>query len=397
MTNKEIAVEGAKYLLNTYKRPEVAFVKGQGARLWDADGKEYIDFLAGIAVNSLGCNYSKLVETIGEQCSKIMHSSNLYWIEPQVELAKLLCENSFGDKVFFCNSGTEANEAAIKTARKYSIRKYGLHRCEIISMLNSFHGRTLGALAATGQEKYHQSFLPMVPGFKFGKFNDIESIKSLVNENVCAIIMEPVQGEGGINPAKVEFVQALKQICEENDILLIFDEVQCGVGRTGTLFAYEQLGVVPDIMTLAKGLAGGVPIGAMVVNKKLSNVLVPGDHGSTFGGNHLACSAGCMVLKEIKDVLLKKVKSSSEYFFKKLHEMKEELTSIEFITGMGLMIGVKLNVDSGVVSERCLQKGLVINSLGNNMLRIVPPLVINEEDIDEGLDILKSVLLEVQG
>lgn len=392
MGNKEIVSEGSKYILNTYKRAEVAFVSGNGARVWDADGKEYIDFLAGIAVSSLGYNHSKLNQTIKDQSEKILHSSNLFWIEPQVKLAKMICENSFGDKVFFCNSGTEANEAAIKIARKYGLSKYGQERYEIVSMVNSFHGRTLGALAATGQEKYHKSFLPMLPGFRFAKFNDIEDLISKVDEKVCAIILEPVQGEGGIAPVDMEYIKKVREICNDRDIILIFDEVQCGVGRTGTLFTYQQLGVAPDIMTLAKGLAGGVPIGAVVVGEKHNNVFVPGDHGCTFGGNHLACATGCTVIEELNNSVLKNVSTVSEYMVDKLNKLKEETDYVEFIKGMGLMIGVKLKFDSSKVPEECLKKGLIINSLGNNMLRIVPPLVITNKDIDDGIDILKSVL-----
>jgi predicted acetylornithine/succinylornithine family transaminase len=395
MGNKEIVSEGSKYILNTYKRAEVAFVSGKGARVWDADGKEYVDFLAGIAVSSLGYNNSKLNETINDQSEKILHSSNLFWIEPQIKLAKMICENSFGDKVFFCNSGTEANEAAIKIARKYGLSKYGAERFEIVSMVNSFHGRTLGALAATGQEKYHKSFLPMVPGFRFAKFNDIDDLTAKIDEKVCAVILEPVQGEGGIAPVNKEYIKKVRDICNERDIILIFDEVQCGVGRTGTLFAYEQLGVAPDIMTLAKGLAGGVPIGAVVVGEKHNNVFVPGDHGCTFGGNHLACASGCTVLEELKSGVLQNVGAVSEYLVNKLNMLKEETNFIEFIKGMGLMIGVKLTFDSSKVPEECLKKGLIINSLGNNMLRIVPPLVISQKDVDDGIIILKSVLEEL--
>lgn len=394
MLNKEIAAEGSRYVLNTYKRGEVAFVKGKGARVWDAEGKEYIDFLAGIAVNSLGYSNSKLIDTIKNQCENILHSSNLFWIEPQVKLAKLLCENSFGDKVFFCNSGTEANEVAIKLARKYGKTKYGDNRYEIISMINSFHGRTMGSLSATGQEKYHKSFLPMVPGFKFAEMNNLQSLKALIDPNVCAVIIEPVQGEGGINPVNTDYIKEVKKICDEKDILLIFDEVQCGIGRTGTLFAYEQTGVEPHIMTLAKALGGGVPIGAVVVDEKLNNVLVPGDHGATFGGNHLACAAGCTVMGEMKDWILENVKQMSVYLMDKLEELKKECGCMENITGQGLMIGIKLSTDSGKVVEKCLEKGLIINSLGNNMLRLVPPLVIDKKDVDEALDILKSVLME---
>jgi acetylornithine/succinyldiaminopimelate/putrescine aminotransferase len=263
-------------------------------------------------------------------------------------------------------------------------------------MVNSFHGRTMGALSATGQPKYHKSFMPMLPGFKYAVFNDIDSVKSLIDENTCAIMMEPIQGEGGICPVEEEFIKEIKEICDKLDILLIFDEVQCGVGRTGTLFAYEQIGVAPDIMTLAKGLAGGVPIGAMVVNEKLNNVLVPGDHGATFGGNHLSCAAGCTVIGELKSTIMENVKNVSEYLVNKLKVLGEDTECIEFIKGKGLMIGVKLNIDSSKVTEKCLEDGLIINSLGNNMLRLVPPLVVNTKDVDDAIVILKSAILSVK-
>ncbi|KPU45882.1 acetylornithine aminotransferase [Oxobacter pfennigii] len=392
MTNNEIMEIGNKYVMGNYKRGSTAFVKGMGSKVWDADGKEYIDFLAGIAVNSLGYNNKKLVEAIKEQSEKIMHSSNLFWVEPQVKLAQLICENSFADKVFFCNSGAEANEAAIKLARKYSLNKYGSERYNIISMVNSFHGRTMGSLSATGQEKYHKNFLPMLPGFKFAEFNNYDSLLSLIDDSICAVILEPVQGEGGICPAELDYIKKVRELCTQKDIILIFDEVQCGVGRTGALFAYEKLSVAPDVMTLAKGLAGGVPIGALAANEKFGGVLVPGDHGSTFGGNHLACAAGCAVIEEIKENLLQNVNTMSSYILSKLDDINKELNCIESIKGMGLMLGVKITVDSGKVVEECLKKGLILNSLGNNMLRLVPPLVINSEEVDKAMDILKSVL-----
>ena len=392
----EIVNEGSKYVLNTYKRNPIAFIKGEGARVWDADGKEYIDFLAGIAVNSMGYNNKKLIDAICGQAENILHSSNLFWVEKQAHLAKLLCQNSFGDKVFFCNSGTEANEAAIKLVRKYSINKYNKDRFVIVSMVNSFHGRTMGALSATGQEKYHTNFLPMLQGFRYAQFNNIESFDSSIDDTVCAVFMEPIQGEGGINPVDNEYIKKVREICSAKDIILIFDEVQCGMGRTGTMFAYEQIGVIPDIMTLAKGLAGGVPIGAMVVNEKLNSILMPGDHGSTFGGNHLACAAGCTVIEELLGGVLHNVKNMSAYLVEKLYEIKKDVNSIEYIKGMGLMIGIKLTIDSGVVVEKCLEKGLIINSLGNNIVRMVPPLVISKNDIDSAMEIIRSVLVDLQ-
>lgn len=399
MLNNEIIEMSQKYLLNTYKRYPIAFDKGKGARVFDKEGKGYIDFLAGIAVSSLGYNNEKLVEAISKQAALIMHSSNYYYIEPQAKLAKLLCDNSFADKAFFCNSGTEANEAAIKLARKYGTSKYGSSRYKIISMQNSFHGRTMGSLSATAQEKYQNSFKPMLEGFVYAKYNDFDDLIQKIDDDVCAVIIEPIQGEGGVLPLDIDYVKRVREYLNKKDILLIFDEVQCGIGRTGYIFAHEKYGVYPDVMTLAKGLAGGVPIGAMLVCEKLNSVLLPGDHGTTFGGNHLACTCGVVVMEELKEWVIENVKKSSKALFDRLNQIKEKTGGIEYITGFGLMIGVKLNekIDSAELAKNCLEKGLIINSQANNMLRIVPPLVITLEDINDGCSVLETEILYLLG
>ncbi|MGB9858965.1 MAG: aspartate aminotransferase family protein, partial [Moorellaceae bacterium] len=278
MTNAEIIALGEQYVMRTYGRYPIALVRGAGARVWDADGREYLDFVEGLAVNSLGHCHPRVVEAIREQAGKLLHVSNLYWIEPQVELAQMLVENSDLDKVFFCNSGAEANEAAIKLARKYAKLHKGEECYEIISMRRSFHGRTLAALAATGQEKFHRGFEPLPVGFRYVPFNDLEALREAINSRTCAVMLEPVQGEGGVYPADPDYLKAVRELCDKEGILLIFDEVQCGLGRTGYLFAYQYYGVEPDLMTLAKALAGGVPIGAMLAKEEVAAAFAPGDH-----------------------------------------------------------------------------------------------------------------------
>jgi len=392
MNNSSFVEKGCEYLMNTYSRMPVCFVKGEGARVWDVEGREYLDFISGIAVNSVGhCNPS-VIKAVQEQVNELIHCSNLYWNKPQIELAELLIKNSFNGKVFFCNSGAEANEAAIKLARKVGKKRFGRYCYEIIVMKNSFHGRTYGSLTATGQGKYHKNFEPLVPGFKYVEFNDINAIKDAINPNVCAIMLEPVQGEGGIIPADPEYLKELRKLCDQNNVLLIFDEVQCGLGRVGTLFAYQHYGVVPDIMTLAKALGGGLPIGAVVAKKEIADFFEPGDHASTFGGNPLVCSAGLAALREIIDKkLYENAKIMGSYFMGKINELREQFDVIKEVRGLGLMLGVELIVDAKAVVNNCFEKGLIINSTGNNTLRFVPPLTIDYEDIDKAIEILKDV------
>lgn len=386
-----------KYLMDTYNRYPIMLVKGEGTRVWDSEGNAYLDFVAGIAVNSLGHCHPALVEAIKKQAETLIHCSNLYWNEKQIELARMISENSFGGKVFFANSGAEANEGAIKLARKYASLKYGGKRYKIITAKNSFHGRTFGALTATGQEKYHKGFGPLLAGFKYVPLNDIEAIYEAVDDEVCAIMLEVIQGEGGIHEATPEYVKAVRKICDENDLLFILDEVQTGIGRTGKLFGYEHYGVVPDIMTLAKGLGGGFPIGAIVA-KEDKAVFKPGDHASTFGGNPLACAAGIAVLNEVtKDGFLEGVDKKGKYFREGLETLQKKHKVVKEIRGKGLMVGCEVDLeDASEIVLKALEKGLLINSVSHNVLRFVPPLIVTEEEIDEALQILDDVLSEIR-
>lgn len=397
MDYKEIKELDEKYYFNTFgSRLPVAFEYGEGCTLYDNQGQKYMDFVAGIAVNTLGYNHPALKEAIAKQAKKLLHCSNLFYIESQAQLAKLLVENSCGDKVFLCNSGAEANEGAIKLARKYFYAK-NLYKYEIITTLNSFHGRTMATLAATGQEKYQKPFEPMPTGFVHVPFNDIEAVEKAVSYKTCAVMVEPIQGEGGVIPATAQYMKALRKLCDDKGILLIFDEVQTGIGRTGKLFGYEHYDVEPDIFTLAKGLGGGVPIGAVVAKDFVASAMEPGDHGSTFGGNPLACSAALAVLSSVlKEGFLENVKAVGEYFTSKLLELKEKFPFIREVRGKGLMLGMELeNTISGkkVVLDM-LHKGFIINCTGNNTLRFVPPLIIEKEDIDSLVENLEISLVK---
>jgi len=383
------------FLMNTYNRFPVTLVYGKGSWVYDINGKAYLDFTSGIAVNVLGHSHPKLVEAIKDQAEKLIHCSNLYWNLPQMELAELLSKNTFGGKVFFANTGTEANEAAIKIARKYGKMK-SEKKFKILSARNSFHGRTLGSLTATGQPKYQKPFEPLVPGFDYFEFNNIEDLRKKVSDEVCAIFLEPIQGESGIIPATKEFLEEARRLCDEYDILLVFDEVQCGMGRTGKLFAYQKYGVTPDILTVAKGLGGGVPIGAVVVNEK-ANVLEPGDHGTTFGGNPLACRAGATVMKELtKEGFLDEVDRKGRYLLERLSRMKEKFKAVEDVRGMGLMIGIQFSgVENRSIAMKCFEKGLLVVPAGNNTIRFLPPLTVEYGEIDMAIRILEEVLQEI--
>ncbi len=393
MNNNELVLEGKKYVMNTYGRLPMALVKGEGSWVWDADGKKYLDFVGGLAVNSLGHCHPKVAEAISQQSKKLLHCSNLYWIEPQIELAKILVEQSGLDKVFFCNSGAEANESAIKLARKYAKTKWGDEKYEIITMKQSFHGRTLATLTATGQDKFHKGFAPLPQGFKYVPFNDIEAFKDAITPNTCAVLLEPVQGEGGVYEAEYEYLRKVKQVCEDNDMLLIFDEVQCGLGRTGKWFAYEHYGVMPHILSLAKALAGGVAIGAMLAQEEVASGFQPGDHASTFGGNPLACAAGVAAMTAIeKENILDNVNKVSSYFKEQLMVLQEEFKMIEDIRGKGLIIGVELGQDAGNIVDYCKDQGLLINCIGGKILRFLPPLNTTTNQVDICINILKQAL-----
>lgn len=392
MVTKEIIALGDKYLMQNYGRIPLALVKGEGARVWDADGKEYLDFVGGIAVNSLGHCHPSVVKALSRQVRRLMHCSNLYYIKPQVELAKLLVENSCCSRVFFCNSGAEANEAAIKLARKYASQHYGTGKYEIITAFNSFHGRTLAALAATGQPKYHKGFEPLPEGFKHVPYNDLDALEEAIGPVTCAVMLEPVQGEGGVNVASRSYLEGVAKLCREHGLLLILDEVQCGLGRTGHFFAYQHFGVEPDILTLAKALGSGFPIGAMLAKEEVA-VFKPGDHASTFGGNPLACAVALAVVKEIlHGGILENTVRIGRYLFNKLGEMAGRYSFIKEVRGLGLLLGMELVVEGKDVVERCQAKGLLINCVGQNVLRFTPPLNITAGDVDQAVAILDEVL-----
>ncbi|OHE58099.1 MAG: acetylornithine aminotransferase, partial [Thermodesulfovibrio sp. RBG_19FT_COMBO_42_12] len=346
-TNKLIE-QSSKYLCNTYNRYPVVFSKGKGCKLWDVEGKEYLDFVAGLAVCNLGHCHPNVVAAIQGQAERLIHVSNYYHNEPMIELARLLCENSFAEKVFFCNSGAEANEAAIKLARKYAKENLGLEKFEIITMLKSFHGRTMATITATGQERFHKGFEPLLEGFKYVPYNDLEALRGAISERTCAIMMEPIQGEGGVNVPSKEYIQELRKLCNEQGILLIFDEVQTGIGRTGKLFAYEHFGIEPDVMTLAKGLANGVPIGAMLTKDKFASAFVPGTHASTFGGNPLATAAAVAVLRTIENEnIIENCQMIGGYLVNRLKGLQKGFDFIKDVRGMGLLIGMELSFDAG--------------------------------------------------
>lgn len=384
-----------KYVMKTYNRYPVSFVKGEGCWLYDDKGKKYLDMLAGIAVCNLGHCHPRVSEAVCEQAKRLIHVSNLFHIETQAELARLICENSFGDKVFFCNSGAEANEGAIKLARRYGTEKRE-DKYEIVAFRQSFHGRTMAAVSVTGQGKYSEGFGPMLSGVKFADFNDLSSVESVISERTAGIIVEPVQGEGGVIPAEGEFLKGLREIADSVDAVLIFDEVQTGIGRTGKLFAYQHYGVEPDVMTLAKALGNGVPIGAIVANEKAADVLKPGLHASTFGGNPLSTAAGIAVMEEVlKPGFLEEVEEKGSYLKKRLEEIVEEFPNLlDGVRGKGLMLGVVCKVSCGDIVMTALERGLIINCTAGNVLRFVPPLIITKEEMDYGLEILRGVLKE---
>lgn len=385
-----------KTIMNTYKRNEVVLVKGEGSYAFDEKGNKYLDFTGGIAVCSLGHCPKEVVEAVEEQIKKLIHTSNLYFTVPQIELAERLVNLSGGNvKVFFCNSGAEANEGAIKLARKYH-RKRGKDKHEIITFLNSFHGRTYGSLSATGQTKFHKDFEPMLPGFKYANLNDIESVKSLITPNTAGIMLELIQGEGGINVCNREFVYELKNICDQNDILLIFDEIQTGVGRTGKFFCFENYGIKPHIWTLAKGIAGGLPMGAIIALDQIADALEPGTHATTFGGGPVVCSAACKVVDRISDeFFLEEVRKKGEYIESRIKNIKDKYPLGE-VKGMGLLRGVELKIEEPArVVELGLKNGLLLNVTAGNILRLLPPLNIKIEEIDEFFEKISHTLEEV--
>ena len=394
MSNSQQWIErGNKVICTTYGRYPLVAVRGEGCRLWDADGKSYLDFLAGVAVNNLGHCHPKVVKALQEQAATLLHCSNYYHIPPQIELAELICANSFGERVFFCNSGAEANEAAMKLIRKHSFEKFGQNRFEVITALASFHGRTIGTISATGQDKVRAGFEPVVPGFKYVPFGDIHALKTSISPNTCAVMLEPVQGEGGVNVPPPGYLQAVREICNEHQLLLVFDEVQAGCGRTGELFAYQHDGVAPDIMTLAKALAGGPPIGAMVATEEVAKTFVPGSHGSTFGGNPLLTAAGLASMRTIiEDGVLENCRAMGNYLTERLWDLQGRYDFIKEVRGRGLLIGMELTREGGPIVTAAMERGLLINCTVGNVLRFVPPLIITKAEIDEAMDILDDIL-----
>lgn len=389
MTLEQIKADESQYLMHTYGRFNVALVKGKGARAWDESGKEYIDFTSGIGVNCLGYSDDGWVKAVSDQAAALQHISNLYYSPLQTELAKKLCKATGFSKVFFANSGAEANECAIKLARKYSFEKYGKERTEIVTLENSFHGRTVTTLAATGQEVFHNYFFPFTEGFTFAKANDINNVKEKVNEKTCAVMVELIQGEGGVNPLDKEFVQQLADYCKKNDLLLIIDEVQTGVGRTGTLYCYEQFGIKPDIVSSAKGIGGGLPMGACLCSEALANVMTPGTHGTTYGGNPIACAGALEVISRVNTPeFLKSVQEKGQYIKEKLSAMD----GVSQVRGMGMMIGVVLEKDNAKeVAAKCVENGLLVLT-AKTLIRFLPPLNITEDEINKGLEIFKKCL-----
>lgn len=396
MTSKEYIEQAEQHLIHTYNRYQIVLDKGEGVYLYDVDGKKYLDFAAGIAVFSLGYGNQAYNDALKAQIDKLLHTSNLYYNVPAAEAAKTITEKSGMDRVFFTNSGTEAIEGAIKLARKYAYLKDGSTDHEIIAMNHSFHGRSLGALSVTGNVKYQEAFKPLIGGIRFADFNNLESVKEQVTEKTCAIIMEPVQGEGGLYPAEKEFIEGVRKLCDEKNILLIFDEVQCGMGRTGAMFAWQKYGVKPDIMTMAKALGCGVPVGAFAAVEQVAAALVPGDHGTTYGGNPFACAAINEVFRQYEERdILKNVQETGEYLHMRLQELVDKYDVAKETRGVGLMQGLELTIPVSDIILKALDKGLIIISAGANIIRFVPPLIISKENVDEMASILDDILAGV--
>ncbi len=385
MNTKELDNE---YVAHAYGRFDVCLTKGKGSTLFDESGKKYIDFGSGIGVTAFGICDDEWKNAVCEQLGKVQHTSNLYYTEPCAELARLLCEKTGMKKVFFGNSGAEANEGAIKFARKYSFDKYGEGRSTIITLADSFHGRTITTLAATGQDVFHTTFGPFTEGFKYCPANDIDTLKEMATDDVCAIMFECIQGEGGVNNLTQEFIEAIRNISEEKDILMVVDEVQTGNGRTGKYFAYENFGIKPDIVTTAKGLGGGLPIGAVLFGEKAADCVTPSSHGSTFGGNPIACAGAISIVKRIDDALLSEVKEKSEYIINELNKTD----GVKSISGMGLMLGIETNKNALDIAKDCLSEGLLVLTAHKNRVRLLPALNISYDEINNGLKILKEVI-----
>jgi predicted acetylornithine/succinylornithine family transaminase len=394
MNTSDIIQTEAKTIVQTYVRPEVVFTHGEGAYLFDAQGERYLDFASGIAVTALGHADPEWVAAVADQAAKLTHVSNLYHTQPSVELAKRLTDHSFADKVYFCNTGSEANETALKFARKWAKTASNTaheDKWEIVAFSGGFHGRTMGALSTTYKEKYRQPFGPLIPGVSFADFNDLESAAQAISANTCAVIVEPVQGEGGINVANPEFIQGLRALCNQHDALLIFDEIQCGLGRTGHLWAHEAYGIAPDIMTLAKPLAGGLPIGAALVTEDVAAVMKPGDHGSTFAAGPLVCRAAHVIFDRVNQPeFLGGVRDNGAYLQHRLRTIESD--TIVSVRGSGLLVGVELNQTAGELVSAARDKGLLVISAGENVLRLAPPLIVGRDEIDVAVNVIERLL-----
>ncbi|SJZ31435.1 aspartate aminotransferase family protein [Selenihalanaerobacter shriftii] len=397
MKKREIVKADNDYFMNVFgDRMPIVVDKGEGIKVYDKEGNEYLDFLAGIAVNALGHSHPEFNKTLKNQIDKIIHCTNIYYIEPQAKLNKLLVENSVGDRIFYGNSGAEANEGAIKLARKY-FKVRDEDRYEVITTTKSFHGRTLATIAATGQEKYQKPFTPLPEGFKSVPFNDLDALKGAVSDKTCAIMLEPIQGEGGINVADKEYLKGVRELCDEEGILLLLDEIQTGLGRTGKLFGYEHYGIEPDIFTLAKALGNGIPVSALLAKEEVADAFKPGDHGSTFGGNPLACAAAYTTLNTIlEEGLVGHTLKMGKYFKNKLNELIEEYDFVKSVRGKGLMIGLEVDLNAKVLVGEALEKGLLINAVSGTTLRFLPPLIVEEKDIDQVVEILNDMFAKYE-
>ena len=392
---KQSISEAEQVLYKAYNRYQVVFERGDGIRLYDTDGTEYLDFFAGIAVNALGYHYPGYDEAVKAQVDKFLHISNYFYNPPAISAGEKLLKVSRMEKVFFTNSGTEAVEGALKIARRYAYNKNKDSRAyEIIAMDHSFHGRSMGALSVTGKEAYRAPFEPLIPGIQFATYNDLDSVKALVNEKTCGIIVEPIQGEGGIFPATDEFLRGLREIADQNDLILIFDEIQCGMGRSGEYFAWQHSGVKPDVLTVAKALGNGVPIGAFLTSGKANTAMTPGDHGTTYGGNPFVCAAADAVLTIFeRDNILENVRKVGAYLREKLEELRTVTDHIVDIRGKGMMLGVEFDVPvNPIINNALLEQHMVLINAGTNILRVIPPLVVTEKDVDEAIERLKKAL-----
>jgi acetylornithine/N-succinyldiaminopimelate aminotransferase len=386
-----------RFMFQTYKRSPLTLVKGDGCRVWDENGKEYRDFVGGIAVCALGHSSPIVSKALWDQSNKLVHVSNLFYTQPQTELAQILVENSFADRVFFCNSGAEANEAAIKLARRYSRERFGSERYSIITMDNSFHGRTMATLSATGQERIRTGFDPFLQGFRYVPFNDLEGLQSAIDDSVCAVMLEPIQGEGGVVVPDPDYLKGVKEVCKGHEILLILDEIQVGMGRTGSLFAHQHFGITPDIMTLAKALGNGLPIGAMLAKEELADAFGPGSHATTFGGTPLITAGSLAVVKSlVNDGWTEHAREMGNYFRNQLITLQQSHSMIKDVRGLGLILGLLLDREGAGIADTCMDRGFLINCVQERVLRFVPPLIIEKKDIDLLINCLDEIFKEIQ-